>query len=106
MSYYIQTSVDDMEQIASNGGYGDLIRWVQKLPHQKAPNLRHLVRYGWSDRSREVAAELKACIKQQPPKGYVLETATGLLKIIAGAPNGSVLTITDGLGHDDGKDEE
>lgn len=102
MSYYLQIDLDDMRQVASNHGYGDLIRWVQKLPQDEAPNLRHLVRYGWSGEIGKIASELSIAIKNHAPPGDVLSTAKGLLTLIDGREHAEVVSITDGVGPSDG----
>lgn len=99
MSYYIQID-DSFDQFASNSGYGDVVKWVQKLPGDQYPELRHLVRYGWDNDVPAVLTQLESAIKASPPKGHNMTTCQGLLDLIKQHSDGAVISITDGIGKD------
>lgn len=105
MSYYLQIDEHEMQQFASLGGYGDIIRWVKGLPQSHCADLRHLIRYGWSDKVAAVVSQLDDAIKNSPPLGYTLDSVQNMARLITAALPAEVITITDGLSASDGDDE-
>lgn len=105
MSYYVQID-DSFDQFASNSGYSDVVKWVQKLPADQYAELRHLVRYGWENDVPAVQSQLETAIKAVPPKGHNMTTCQGLLDLIKHHKDGAVISITDGMGKGDSSDEK
>lgn len=85
--------------LASNSGWGDFTRWTEKLGG--APDLFHLVDYGWTGRPHAAAADLAKAMRDDPPDdGSVRSTAANLLDLLKGTA-AEIVSVTNGLGPND-----
>lgn len=97
MSIYTTISAGAPAFLASNKGWGDFCAWARGLSAKEAPDLLHLVDFGWDEDLPLVAEQLRAGLEGSPPDRDTRAVADELLSLVAGADGGAVLTITDGL---------
>jgi hypothetical protein len=95
MSVYAALDENPGEQIASNKGWGDFGRWVDRLDVKCYWELVHLREYGWCQHLPTLGRLLRAALKADKPAPDVATVATALLSVIKGQ-NDCVLVITDG----------
>ena len=106
MGYCLQ--IDDQEPVpvASNAGWSDVIAWSDGLDSERYGSLRHLMEYGWSEDVAAAANELQEAIDQDYPDSEdTLHTLAGMLDALRSNELAKVVTISDGLGADGGKDD-
>ncbi len=94
-----------MEQIATNKGWGEFSRWVRTLEMDQFPVLHHLVEYGWTQKVPEAREQLLTALGGKQSKN-VADIGAGLVTLIREAKLDDVLVITNGLGPDDGQDDD
>ena len=106
MGLYLQIGLQDPEPLASNSGWGDVIEWAERLDEAEFDNLAHLCEFGWAP-APPLLEELTRALQQEPPRNADLAaTLDNLLSLFRQAQEGAeVVSVTDGLGPDDGKDE-
>ena len=89
--------------IASTGGWSDLLRWLADADPDatKYPELAHLTQHEWSQHLDILEKEIDALKPMAPPK--VLSTLQSLIQAIGlGQARGQcVLVISDGVGSED-----
>lgn len=96
MSLYLSLDGAPGAALASNAGWSAFVDWSETLAD--APDLFHLVDYGWTGRVREAAAELARALAESPPRdGSVSATAANLLGLLRGS-GAEVACVTNGQG--------
>lgn len=107
MGYYLQIDSVPMQPLASNTGYGDVIRWSDSLPPAKAGCIHHLTTHGWEQDLPDLRAELELCMKEHTPtRPDAQDTLTNLLRMLNEHPDAHCVTVTDGVSVGDGKPTE
>ena len=101
MSQYLEIDADPGKQLASNTGWGDVIRYAATLPLGTADKLKHLTVYGWAQDINVLLRDIGAAIKQVPPRPDVADTLTNLLALLTAKPGAVVVAVTNGMTKDD-----
>ncbi len=101
MTMTLVSNGEAIDDLATNSGYGDLIRWIDAQNETEFPLLMHLVDHGWIDDLPGLVAE----IEQAEPDDDVAD-ALDRIKQAASSATGKTLQITNGLIEDDGGEEE
>ena len=106
MGYYLQIDTDDPAPLASNNGWGDVIKWAAKLPAARASAINHLCQFGWQDSVTLLKIELEECLKDSPPKDPQTQaTVKNFIALLVshkdkdGKDKAKVVSVTDGLGY-------
>lgn len=97
MSVYLEIDSDDGLPLASNTGWGDVLRYAQALPSGLADTLKHLTAYGWGQDIAILLVELPAAMKQVPPRPDIADTLTNLLTLLKTKPTAVVIAATNGM---------
>ncbi len=96
MSIYPTLDGEIGPQIASNQGWGDFCRWVDRLA--QAPDLVALADSGWSEDLDKVELQLRRAVDRFTPNDEDIETiAQDLVSLLHARGDATVLTITDGM---------
>lgn len=93
MSRYAVLDSEVIEQVASNRGWGDFIRWAGKLSGDY-PDLKHLAAHGWDEDLGLVVKQLKSALSANPPDDDTRKVADDLLVLLQDRGDATVLTIT------------
>ena len=103
MSLY--ASIDDKPagDVATNGGWADFGRWVATL--EGVTELRQLTEYGLADDAEQLAADLRGAVADGQPTLDQASIAAGLVVIADAAEPGEVITVSDGVGVEEGGEE-
>lgn len=96
VSIYATLDSEAIAQIATNKGWSDFSRWVERLPAEYV-NLQHLCSHGWEEELDRVEAQLEGALNSHKPSDDVKSVGTGLLGILRSKDKATVLTITDGI---------
>jgi hypothetical protein len=105
MGFYLAVDLEEPAPLASNAGWGDVQEWGEGLEAEAFPQLVHLLEHGWSA-APPLFAELSQALQEQPPRSSDLATTLdGLLTLLRKAQGAEVVSVTDGMGPDDGQDE-
>jgi YHS domain-containing protein len=100
MSIYLSIDGEEAEQVASNQGWSDLTAWADT---QDAPELAHLLEYGWTEPASALAEELVGL--DEPNQEDVKTTLVGLVAVVGGLKD-EVVTVTNGVETDEDDDPE
>lgn len=106
MGYSLQ--IDDAEDVplASNAGWGDVVKWAESLDANEYGELRHLVEYGWSDEYELLIDQISVAMQHDSPESEeTAHTVEGLADSLSAVDGAEVVTVTDGLGEDNGEDD-
>lgn len=96
MSVYATFDAEAGDQVASNKGWGDFVRWASAL---RKPALNDLIEDGETTQIRQVIADLEEALHQSPPASETIEdTVRGLLRLLRINIDQEILLITDGTG--------
>ena len=100
MGYYLQIDEQEPTDIASNRGYGDLIRWAQTLSPHDFSTLHHLTAFGWEQRIGQLITECAQAVKDFPPQDQdTLKTVQNLADVLRTQGQGAVVvSVTNGIG--------
>lgn len=98
MSIYATFDESAGDQLASNRGWGDFVRWTESLDADTFPNVVHLAEYGWVDELPKLAAELTKAIEQHSPEAQGLDkTLAELIELVKANQDKEAIFITDGM---------
>jgi hypothetical protein len=97
MSIQVATGPGVGSEIASNRGWGDFVRFAETL--DGAPELLHLVTYGWCNDAATLSLEIEAALGLTNDEN-LKQVGQNLLEMIDDAGPGSPVIITDGTGPD------
>jgi hypothetical protein len=86
----------DAIQVATNKGWGDVIRWVDSLPNEGFSALKYLANTGESDRLAVLPDQIAAAREAMKSSDSVGSTLDGLVAFIANASNPTTLIISSG----------
>lgn len=80
MSYNLYSGNGVLGQLASNGGYNELVQFVQRIPG--TPELKKFVTDGWTDDIKDLQSEVDGLAKivWQPDIKSTLQNMSQLLK--------------------------
>lgn len=109
MGYYLQIGADGMPQdLASNVGMGDLNKWIESLDVKAYGQVVHLSEWGWCQSLDDLESQLADAIESNGPQSPdVKHTADNLLTLVKDRdPDALTCYITDGIGPDDGADDD
>lgn len=107
MSLYLQVDLNEPQPLATNRGWGDVLDWIRSLPAGEYLALRHLGQYGWVEPVSAVTSDLAAALARHAPSSEDVRTTTaGMLETLRNGSTGEVVSVTDGMGSDDGEDDE
>lgn len=100
MSYFLQIgATGGPTQIASNGGYGNWGRWIDKLDAEKYPAAIHLYEYGWCQDLADLESQLDKAVKDESPPADVADIVESMVELLKGREaDASCCTVTDGIG--------
>jgi len=100
LGYYLQIDEDDPAPLASLTGWGDVIRWADGLPAQRASAIKHLCQFGWQEQVTLLKIELEECFRSDPPRdAQTRDTLKNFIALLAARKEGSIVaSVTDGLG--------
>lgn len=105
MGLYLQIDLEDAEPLASSSGWGDVIDWTERLPSAGYSDLLHLAEHGWAPGANLFDELTRALQAETPRSADLAATLDNLLSLFRRAQGAEVVSVTDGLGPDDGKDE-
>lgn len=105
MSIYAQFDNGEQRQFASNKGWGDVVRWSETIG-EEFQAIKHLAQHGYEIELEQLEAEIAQAIQSSPPAEDVRRTLEGLVDALAIRGDGDTLFVTDGMGPDDGKEED
>ena len=101
MSIYAQFSDGDSPQIASNTGWGDLLRWVSLLDNPPE-TLVGLFDDGWHEPISAIADAIQSLVDTPPEDPTIQTTLQGFLQILLDhADRTDAIVISDGTAPDD-----
>lgn len=107
MGWSLQIDLAEAIPLATNRGWGDMLDWVKALPAGQFMGLRHLCQYGWVGPVALAARDLAAALAAQSPADHeTRHTADEMLASLKAGGGAEVVSVTDGLGPDDGSEEE
>lgn len=86
---------DDMVELATNRGYGNLCRWIDTLDSDDFLPLAHLRQHGYWDGGEELADAIERALDEHPPEDSTVVATARELHRLAG--EGEEFVITDGL---------
>ena len=103
MGYYLQVDDEEAEPLASVTGWGDVIRWADKLPTHRASAIKHLCQFGWEGQAVLLKIELEECLKDSPPKDEQTQaTLKNFIALLSAHKEKiEVVSVTDGMGDGD-----
>lgn len=104
MSIYAVLNDYEPTFFSSNQGWSDVIAWTEDLDVETFPEVVHVAEHGYTEKLPELQSQLKAAIAAQPPEETVAATLAELIELLV--DESGVLLINDGLGVDDGIEEE
>lgn len=96
MSIYLQIDGEQLDQVASNTGWGDYGRWAVLLDPGEFPETRSLFENGWANPA-ELIAELPLAIEAERPDDDVSSVVNSLAAAIQGYGNAEIVSVTDGM---------
>ncbi len=97
MSIYATLDGIICPQVASNKGWSEFTRWAESAADPLSKELRRLADQGWTEHLALLEKQLRAAMARNAPDPDVVGTVHELLDLIDGKPDGTVLTITDGM---------
>ncbi len=100
MSTYLTLDGGLPLDLASNRGWGDFVRWADRLDAGAFGQVAHLAEYGWCQEPALLRAQLAAALRLRPPDDHTAGVARTLLEALDGPAE--VVTITNGQGPDTG----
>lgn len=107
MGLYLLVGLKEAAPLASNTGWSDVLDWATDLPEGEFMVLRHLCQYGWTGRAEELRRDVREALDMEPPgKGDVRDTVENLLESLSDLDGVEVVTVTNGMGPDDGPGED
>lgn len=106
MSVYAQIGAyGDQEQIASNMGWGDFLRWAETLDAAKYPALVTLADEGITEEPGRVRVELEEALATHPPNEDTRDVASQLIAALLAAGTEEPLLVTNGIKLDSSSEE-
>lgn len=108
MSMYVTFDEGDGDQVATNTGWGDLVRWVADLDPDDYPLLCQLADHGETTSASDLATEIEAAIEESPPDEVegLASTLDGFLSILEANADADAVFVTDGTGMETDDEEE
>ncbi len=100
MSRYTQLETGEQEFLASNSGWGDWGRWVDKLEVKGLEELHHLNHYGWSQNLQKLQDQLTQALKSEGIEQDVRTVAQTLFSVVQHRGTSEVLLVTDASGNE------
>jgi hypothetical protein len=98
MSQYAFLDTMAVGEIASNHGWGGVVRWVNNIPWSQYEALTHLAVHGYSTRLDDLTSDIrKAMTAHSPMEMGVAQTLVTLLEVLnSRRSTDRVLSISDG----------
>lgn len=101
MSFYLQVDGIQVDQIASNTGWGDFGRWAKLLDPDQFGEVRSLYENGWTDEPAKLMDELGDASKDENLDADCASVVSAIIITLEGRENSEVVSVTDGMGKDD-----
>lgn len=96
MSYFATLDGKAVADVATNSGWLDFVRWVER--QNTAEALQHLAEYGWSEQLDDAQRDLVAAMKNGKPSADQRSIARRLWQTLRARGGATVLVVTDGIG--------
>jgi hypothetical protein len=97
MSYEIMTEDEEGIPIGTSQGWPDFCDWAVKTGEDNYPELVAFADEGITYAHKDLATELKAALKEEPPKDDVAATARDVLKFVEGHADAELIMVVNGL---------
>lgn len=94
-------------QVASSGGWSDVLDWADNLPTKHYSAIGHLLQHGWTEDISDAERQLDEAIKfYAPDDEETLSTLNGLSRTLNDNVHADVVNLSNGISADDDQDEE
>lgn len=105
MGYSLNLGTVDTQPLASITGWSDVTEWSQSADESEYAELLHLIDHGWADDLP--ALESQAAQAAGDADGSVKTTLANLAALLKNRPKAiASVSVTDGMGPDDGEPED
>lgn len=95
MSVYLSFDSSEPTMLASNTGWGDVVKWADGLDAQEFGEVVHLAEHGWCQQLDKLEAQLRKAATARKPTATVSSTLADLLSLLEHS-EAEVATINDG----------